>query len=647
MVYGVSKYEILSHNLLLNLQRILVALVILSATLFANFWFTIVLAYPYNVKSNSGDNLHSSNSVVGSSNHDNNLLTLYNITNDVSFTGEVNVSNLPNLPSSKPGVIIDPEEHYLTRNYTSYINAKKQAELLRPANTSTSRVIEIQHPDLPLLVSNSSNNNSSAIIKTGFQGLSQVCCIPPDIQLAVGSKYVMETTNSESAIYTKTGSLIKKFGLESLFNLPSRESSDSHSITDPVLLFDSTTNYTASNNHIGGINNIDNRRWFASISDVTTHSIRIAVSKTNDPTGVWRTYNFPFENLPDNCSDQPFIAVSDDKLAIGVNTWSNNCNWSNNNNNLTSSPKFRGVQFVVADKHDLLAEGEIAHIKSMQSVPNTKYFSLRPALILSPTTALFLVSTDDFNHDTVQIVIIDGKLSNLHINKPISGNIHTTSISPDGIQPIMSSTISNNNNNDNRGQQQNIRQEALATVKEKHPEYFVHTGDARMQSPIWHKGKLWFALNIGCFINGDTQSRSCIRIIEFDTSTSKVLLDFNIGHLGSSLYYPALSIDKSGDNMGIIIGYSSSNTYPSLLVSSISVKNNIISNSKYFQFLKNGTANSLSTRYGDYFSAVMDPSEPNSIWVAGQYYYYSKSSSALLWSTYIGKINMENTRNLQ
>jgi hypothetical protein len=240
----------------------------------------------------------------------------------------------------------------------------------------------------------------------------------------------------------------------------------------------------------------------------------------------------------------------------------------------------------------------------------------------------------------------------LHINKPISGNIHITSISPDGIQPIISSTISsNNNNNDKRGQQQNIRQETLATVKEKHPEYFVHTGDARMQSPIWHKGKLLFALNVGCFINGDTQSRSCIRIIEFDTNTSKVLLDVNIGNLGASLYYPALSIDKSGDNMGIIFGYSSSNTYPSLLISSSSVKNNIIFNSKYFQFLKDGTANSLSTRYGDYFSAVMDPSEPNTIWVAGQYYYYyyyySSSSSPLLWSTYIGKINTESSKSSQ
>src|SRR5919205_767190 len=213
----------------------------------------------------------------------------------------------------------------------------------------------------------------------------------------------------------------------------------------------------------------------------------------------------------------------------------------------------------------------------MQSVPNTKYFSLRPALNLSPTTALFLVTTDDFNHDKVQILVIDGEVSNLRINKNISGNIDITSISPDGIQPITFSTINNNSNNDNNS---SGLQETLTTVKEKHPEYFVHTGDARVQSPIWYKGKLWLALNVGCFINGDTQSRSCIRIIELDTNTSKVSLDFNIGHIGASLYYPALSIDKS---------------------------------------------------------------QPNSIWVAGQYYYHP-SSSTPVWSTYIGKINTESSR---
>jgi hypothetical protein len=637
------------------IKTILVGLLILFATTFANFWF-IVVAYSYNTNSNNSGNLYNSRPAADLSKNVDSLLTLHNITNKVSFTGEVNASNLPNLPPSKPAVIIDSNEQYLTRNYTAYINAKKQAELARPANTSTTKVIEIQRPDMPLLVPNFNNetkdknkaNDSFAIINTHFEGLSQICCIPPDIQLAIGSKHVMETVNSEAAIYTKTGSLIKKFGLEHLFNLPSRESSDSHDITDPVLLFDSTSNGTQSNRHINGNNNNDNRRWFASISDITTHSIRIAVSKTDDPTGVWRTYNFPFESLPNNCSDQPFIAVSDDKLVIGVNTWSNDCDWSNNN--IVSSPKFRGVQFVVADKHDLLAREEPAHIKSMQSVSDTKYFSLRPALNLSPTTALFFVTTNDFNHSKVQILAIDGQLYNLHINKAISDNIHTTTISPDAIQPITFSTINNNNNNnsDNSGQH-NGQKEQFTTVKQKHPEYFVHTGDARVQSPIWYKGKLWFALNVGCFINGDTQSRSCIRIIEIDTHTSKVLRDFNIGHIGASLYYPAFSIDKSGSNIGIIFGYSSSDTYPSLLVGSGSAKTNIFNSLKHFQFLKIGTANSLSTRYGDYFSAAIDPSEPNSIWVAGQYYYhyyyYSPSStSTLLWSTYIGKIKVESSR---
>ena len=490
------------------------------------------------------------------------------------------------------------------------------------------------------------------MITPGFEGLSQVCCIPPDIQLAAGSKYVMETVNSEAAIYTKTGSLIKKFGLEYLFNLPSRELSDSHSLTDPVLLFDSTANDNGSNSSNGNHNN--SNRWFASISDVTTHSIRIAVSKTNDPTGVWRTYNFPFESLSNNCSDQPFIGVSDDKLVIGVNTWGNDCVWLDNNGNTMISPKFRGAQFVVADKHDLLAEqvavASTAHIKAMQSFPNTNYFSLRPAFTLSPTTALFLLTTDAFNHDKVQILAIDGRLSNLHINRSISGNIHTTNISPDGIQPITFAANNNNNNpkiiNDSSSRQLSgeEKQAVLATVKENHPEYFVHTGDARVQSPIWYRGKLWFALNVGCFINGDTQSRSCIRVIEFDTNSSKVILDFNIGDIGASLYYPALSIDKAGNNIGMIFGYSSSDTYPSVLIAAGSAKNNVSNSLMYFEFLKNGTANSLSTRYGDYFSAVLDPSEPNSIWVAGQYYYYRSSESALLWSTYIGKIKVEHGR---
>jgi hypothetical protein len=42
--------------------------------------------------------------------------------------------------------------------------------------------------------------------------------------------------------------------------------------------------------------------------------------------------------------------------------------------------------------------------------------------------------------------------------------------------------------------------------------------------------------------------------------------DFDVGALGSSLYYPALSINKAG-NLGILFGYSSNSRNPSLLIS--------------------------------------------------------------------------------
>jgi hypothetical protein len=146
-----NAHDIKIHSVFI--RTILIALVFLFATIFANFSFTVV-AYQYDTRSNSSGNLYGSSLAVGSSEHDNKLLTLHNITNEVSFAGEVNARNLPNLPPSKPSVIIDPKEQYLTRNYTAYISAKKHAELVRPANKHTTNVTEIQRPDLPLLVPN-------------------------------------------------------------------------------------------------------------------------------------------------------------------------------------------------------------------------------------------------------------------------------------------------------------------------------------------------------------------------------------------------------------------------------------------------------------------------------------------------------------
>jgi hypothetical protein len=141
------------------------------------------------------------------------------------------------------------------------------------------------------------------------------------------------------------------------------------------------------------------------------------------------------------------------------------------------------------------------------------------------------------------VFFVDGLLSDLHI-RLVAANIQTSHVPPDGIQPAV----------------------AYPSVTSHQVQPEVGTGDSRVQSAIWYRSMLWIAFNDGCYVKNDTKSRSCIRFIELNTSTSNIMQDFDVGAFGSSLYYPALSMDKAG-NLGAIFGYSSNSQNPSLLIS--------------------------------------------------------------------------------
>ena len=153
------------------------------------------------------------------------------------------------------------------------------------------------------------------------------------------------------------------------------------------------------------------------------------------------------------------------------------------------------------------------------------------------------------------------------------------------------------------------------------------------------RGTLWLAFNDACYVRSDTESRSCIRLIQLDTSTSNIRQDFDVVALGSSLYYPALSVDKSG-NLGIIFGYSSYSRNPSLLISK-HLSTDAPDSIEQPHILKLGTAKELSDRYGDYFAASPDPADGSSIWIAGEYH------ALPTWSTYIAKLHLSNRTSIQ
>jgi hypothetical protein len=329
-------------------------------------------------------------------------------------------------------------------------------------------------------------------------------------------------------------------------------------------------------------------RWFAAIQDITTDSIHLAVSTTDDPQGNWTVYNFPFSD----CPDQPGMAVSNDKLVISVNDFTEHCN---------RGGTFSGTQYTVVDKNDLLTAYPAPRF--WQSKANISDFSVHPAeMIDAPKTSnLYMVSVVSGGSHIAKLYVLSGKAPFITLNVATIP-IQTITAPEPGRQP-------------------------------KTP-FTIDTGDARVLDAAFKDGKIWLSFNDGCRLAGDTETRSCLGLIQLDISNNRVLQDFDVGSTGSYFYYPAVTIDGAG-NLDVMYGASSSTTlYPSLFVAGQTI--NSSPNSLNLSVnLTLGGAVERSPRYGDYFEVSDDPSRPGTFWVAGEFN-PSSPFKVEYWSTFIG-----------
>jgi len=167
---------------------------------------------------------------------------------------------------------------------------------------------------------------------------------------------------------------------------------------------------------------------------------------------------------------------------------------------------------------------------------------------------LFLVSVGYATADKVKIILINGTGSNIHLLCSLRQLNSHTSIPPD--------------------------------AKQKDTDIAIDTADNRVLDASFQDGKIWLTLNDGCIPNNTDQTRSCIRLIQIDTSNinqfhdcsiesrdNQVTMDFDIGHNNTYYYRPALQTDKQG-NLFVVFGYSSDNIFPSLAVLKLSKLNN-------------------------------------------------------------------------
>jgi hypothetical protein len=117
---------------------------------------------------------------------------------------------------------------------------------------------------------------------------------PPDVTLAAGPGFLMELVNLAARTWrTDTGApqQLTTQTLAAFFG------AGNDRLTDPRILYDAPSG-----------------RWFASISDVDTDGVLLAVSRASDPSSGWSLHSYSASG----CADQPRLGVADGVVVLAA-----------------------------------------------------------------------------------------------------------------------------------------------------------------------------------------------------------------------------------------------------------------------------------------------------------------------------------------
>jgi hypothetical protein len=375
---------------------------------------------------------------------------------------------------------------------------------------------------------------------------------PPDVALAAGPGFVMELVNLAARTWrTGTGApqQIATQALNDFFH------AGNDRLTDPRILYDTQSG-----------------RWFASISDIDTNSVLLAVSSATDPSSGWSLYSY----RASGCADQPRLGLVDGVLVIAADVF-RSCDEG-------LSPALGGELWIV-NKQQLIAAAVSPAFTTYG--PDRAYESLAPVQSLSSTPTEYVVAVDNPSSRVVHLLTVDGiPPAAVRVQEAASIPISPLTQPPPAQQPPAGSS---------QGQPS------------------IETNDDRVLDSVWENGKLWLSANTGCTPVGDTALRSCARVIEIATATKSVNWDTDLGEPGSHLFFPAIRPDASG-NLVIVYGESGVALLPQLVAVGRAPDGSLTTPVVIAQ----SAGQHEGGRYGDYFGAARDPAHPELVWVAGE-----------------------------
>ena len=346
-------------------------------------------------------------------------------------------------------------------------------------------------------------------------------------------------------------------------------------LTDPIMRFDLATS-----------------RWFVGIITIENFGSRwlLAVSTSNDPTGSFVLYQFTTVNsLP----DFPNMGISDDKVVLTANAYlcTNPCGTT-----------FQGAEFIVFNKANLVAGTPAA---TNFFAPDSTAFTIRAAQNLSSDNTIYMTMY------------------------PLSGTTlrvyRVTGVPPGASSATVTRTITS------------IADPPDAVQSGGAP--LIATNDNRLLDAAFRGGSLFTTGTSGCTPPGDGSTRACLRVIEIlnPATTATVNQDFNFGLSGIYMYFPALTITSAGDVISVF-SRSSASEFAGVWASG-QLSSDALNTYQPPTLIKAGEAhyNPFDSRWGDYSSVAIDPSDQAKAWISGE---YARVEGGSEWGTWIAQVQL-------
>jgi hypothetical protein len=520
----------------------------------------------------------------------------------------------------------------------------------------------------------------------GFEGLNiyqqryarggnQFTVEPPDQGLCVGNGYVLEAVNDVLNVYNTVGESV----------LPDNTATDIVSglprDVDNAVDLNSFFGYAPAINRTTGVRgpfvtdpsclyDAATQRFFVVVLTLETtpggaftleNHIDIAVSQTEDPTGLWNIYRVDVTNDgtsnpdPNNAcpclGDYPHIGADKNGFYVTTNAYP----WLGNG--------FNGAQIYAFSKAQLAAGAAsvtMVHLDTFGEVnlpsdagstqPGFTVWPAQSAGSPSGNSEFFLSSNaaDEATHPVAgtggnytsdQIILWTLKNTNsLDKNSPsLSLTNKVLTVGQYAIPPKQQQPGSGSAPGTDTPQGYCINDTTTATIagcwrllfggEPPHDEVVStpDSNDTRMQQVMYANGKLWGALDTAINPDGGPQ-RAGIAWYIINPNAGKVDLQGYLGAAGYDFSYPAIGVTTSGRGV-MAFTATGDDTYPSAAYAPIDA---IIGTGPWqivpggegaatddgFTSYKSQVGNPPRTRWGDYGAAAVDG---NSVWIASQY----------------------------